>query len=798
MKKHITIDAHTPMTGALNFSHLLDAPAGKHGFVQAHDGHLLFENGQRARFFGFNFPGGGMMPTHETAEKYAERLATMGCNVVRLHAADHLRTNKISLIDYSKGNSLELDPVSLDRVHYFISQLKRRGVYVQVDLYCYRAFLSGDELDYPGEPNRPVKSVTYYNKRLIELQKEYARRYLTAVNPYTGLALTDEPAVMCVQITNENSLFWGGPSDLAMPTGRQPYEQELKARFNCWLLEQYHSRDGLVQAWTREGECALQGDEDPAKGTVQTWPLGDFCQPWVDHRAWWTGTESPARYADYVRFGTELMRNYYREMRDYLIEIGVKVPINGNNLTNGVADIYASANTDLMEDNAYYNHPLGDAKATSFHFRESVRMDPRTTTYPDYRVRDNHLLQQLASSCVSGKPFVVSEWNEYAGMPFHSTSFIAQAAYACLQDWDGLILYAYCHANDYNDINTERMTHVYAAFNDPSFTCQIGVLASIFLQGLVKSARNLIDVCYTREDIQMLPENFKMPYGFAPFISRIRTKFLDESNRYTGAADVALSSGFSSGGDLTDANHAIVYARSPYADALQHQYVGQAFLNSHRALDNRPLLRLATLDDHTAVIDETNAIERTVDHTGFSRIMDAAMKQWGLLDTDKGLSEPKTFVSDTGEIRFAFGDSQFLIRAEQVSVFSGYAGGQPVDMGCGYTAHIENEKMSLSVLSLDGKLLNESGRVLVIAIGETGNDGNTWAGEVLLSYGGRLYIDHIEGRMDIAGVSGVRAWALNVYGVKEEPLCCEPTKNGVSVHFTDEGTGAAYEIEIER
>ena len=42
MKQHIAIDKATPNVGALDFSHLLDAPAGKHGHVTVKKGHFYF------------------------------------------------------------------------------------------------------------------------------------------------------------------------------------------------------------------------------------------------------------------------------------------------------------------------------------------------------------------------------------------------------------------------------------------------------------------------------------------------------------------------------------------------------------------------------------------------------------------------------------------------------------------------------------------------------------------------------------------------------------------------------------
>lgn len=87
MKQRIRIHKAEPNTGVLNYSHLLDAPAGKHGFVEAKKGHLYFEDGTRARFLGFNVAARSNTPDHETADRMAERFS-MGVNIIRLHAAD--------------------------------------------------------------------------------------------------------------------------------------------------------------------------------------------------------------------------------------------------------------------------------------------------------------------------------------------------------------------------------------------------------------------------------------------------------------------------------------------------------------------------------------------------------------------------------------------------------------------------------------------------------------------------------------------------------------------------------------
>ena len=43
MRQHLRIHKAESNKGILDYSHLLDAPAGKHGFVETRNGHLYFE-----------------------------------------------------------------------------------------------------------------------------------------------------------------------------------------------------------------------------------------------------------------------------------------------------------------------------------------------------------------------------------------------------------------------------------------------------------------------------------------------------------------------------------------------------------------------------------------------------------------------------------------------------------------------------------------------------------------------------------------------------------------------------------
>ncbi|HET6487904.1 MAG TPA: hypothetical protein VFH83_15860, partial [Spirochaetia bacterium] len=101
-------------TGALDFSFLLDAPAGKHGFLQIRDGHFSVGE-RRIRFYGFNLPFGCPFCPHADAEIIAERLARAGVNFARIHAVDFRpRAGPSPLIDYAQGTSRAFDPVQWD------------------------------------------------------------------------------------------------------------------------------------------------------------------------------------------------------------------------------------------------------------------------------------------------------------------------------------------------------------------------------------------------------------------------------------------------------------------------------------------------------------------------------------------------------------------------------------------------------------------------------------------------------------------------------------------------------------
>ncbi len=187
-----------------------ERPAGKHGFLTVKENRFVFEDGTEGKFWGVNFNSGANFPSHEQSEKIARRLTKTGINIVRFHQLDaEWSTPNIFQFDKgeNRGNTLELDRQSLERLDYLIYCLKNEGIYVYLDLLTYRRFKSGDGIESADCLSEAAKPFSIFDRRLIELQKKYNYDLWTHINPYTKLAYKDDPVFALTCITNENDLF---------------------------------------------------------------------------------------------------------------------------------------------------------------------------------------------------------------------------------------------------------------------------------------------------------------------------------------------------------------------------------------------------------------------------------------------------------------------------------------------------------------------------------------------------------------------------------------------------------------
>jgi hypothetical protein len=237
----------TAPDNAVNASHWFVKPSGRDGIIRVKDGQFHNDK-ERVLFWGTNLCFDACFPSREDAELTAARIARMGFNIVRIH---HIDARDIWGESGSKKakNHIDIDPAQLDKLDYLIAQFKKNGIYVNLNLHISRQF---DERDgFTGKEERPKydKGLDNFYRPFIDLQKKYAKDYLTHINPYTKNAYINEPAVAMIEINNENSIVrqWVSGGDLEkMP---EPYYSAYRKIWNEFLTKKYKNTAALKKAW---------------------------------------------------------------------------------------------------------------------------------------------------------------------------------------------------------------------------------------------------------------------------------------------------------------------------------------------------------------------------------------------------------------------------------------------------------------------------------------------------------------------------------------------------------------------
>lgn len=186
----------------IDFSGMLDAPAGKYGFCRVSGENFEFEHrpGVPARFWGANLTFLANYLTHGETDRMVDRMAAAGMNIVRLHHFDQ---------EYVAGTYCKISDFRerRDRIDYLVAACKKRGIYLTLDLFTYR-FVYGKPFGYPDRRLTPVeyKVLALFDPKVRADLLDFAKSLLDPVNPYTGLAWKDDPAFAFIGLINESML----------------------------------------------------------------------------------------------------------------------------------------------------------------------------------------------------------------------------------------------------------------------------------------------------------------------------------------------------------------------------------------------------------------------------------------------------------------------------------------------------------------------------------------------------------------------------------------------------------------
>ncbi len=484
-------------TGPTDMAGLLKKPAGADGFIQVVDGHLATGDGARWRFWGVGQVYAAFFPPMDLAGVIARRMAKFGINCLRLHPLDHRWPNGVLLWRTDTGKAgpgtvtgerkphpgraatRALDPEALARLDWFIACCKANGIYIDLNLNVSRQFSVGDgvkDVEYIGFG----KGLTYFDERLIFLQQEYARQLLDHVNPFTGNRYADEPAIALIEIVNEQSLLqmWRGgklrgqqtaPSRHDRPDIPPSYAADLDRLWNRWLARRYDGRAALATAWEHD----LREHEDAGQGTVRRLCPEEFAGA------------SAGRFRDEARFYAETEQAFFRNMEAFLRgTVGAQqLIVGGSDWGYGysaLAALEGLAKLDVMDGHKYWREP---------------REPGRTTHLAQVDHPDRSLPALLSRTIVKDRPYIVSEINEWYPNDHYCECIPLVAAYASLQDWDGIFWHSYTGGPYPPDRIWQQgaIDHQLRLVNDPVRMTQLAAGALLFLRGDVRAAERTVE-----------------------------------------------------------------------------------------------------------------------------------------------------------------------------------------------------------------------------------------------------------------------------------------------------------------
>lgn len=406
-----------PSESAIVMDDWMEKPAGKHGKVKTIGDRFEFEDGTALKIWGVT---GNFAPNLAPAKQDAEAMAAFWSS----HGINSLRMFDIGLPAWrgigTADDALEYDPALLDRFDYFTSQLTKQGIYYRfVPFWGFRVLPKNQDqvLNYQEIVTWGTKhtlgtiGLANIAEDIQDLMIKKAVKLLTHVNPYTNLSYAQDPALGCLELQNEDDIFW-----FALTQACQfapSYAKKLNERFASWLKKRYHSQDGLKKAWG-----SALGSESLDSGAILAdtvvWKYG------MEHQKKISGNKDLVRrLLDNALFFHELQNEFYEKFTKAVRETGYKGPI-------------VAGNWQAIEMIPHYYNLLSDAKIGQIdrhnYFGKGIWAN--MVSAPGSGILSAGVQQ------VMGVPFGLSEWSEVYPAAYGAEAPPIVAAYGMgLQGW---------------------------------------------------------------------------------------------------------------------------------------------------------------------------------------------------------------------------------------------------------------------------------------------------------------------------------------------------------------------------
>lgn len=405
-------------------------------------------------------------------------------------------------------------PDKLDQIHYFFAALKKRGLYVTTDVYVSRPVLAHEIWDGAegSEARNDFKMLVPVNRRAFENWKNFARNFLGAHNPYTGMPLAQDPALAWLSMINEGNFgnYIGRLGERA--------KLDWQKAWNAFLARRYKSAAELEKAWGK----APGGD--PQAGTV---PL--FVNVYAD------SPEARGLGA----FLAETEADMFARMKKFLREeLQCKALLtNMNGWANWLSTQSARSEYDYGDDHFYVDHP---------HFLEQSWTLPSSCSNSSPIAAGAPGGRHCSFVHLIDKPFTVSEYNYSGPGRFRGVGGILTGCLGALQGWDVIWRFAYSHSRD-NLFKPSPMGY-FDLCTDPLNQAADRAALCLYLRGDMKPAPHAIAIALNSDALRspQVPNTDLAPGWHAlAWITRVGTFLTDKAG--TVPADIVLPFGLGPG-----------------------------------------------------------------------------------------------------------------------------------------------------------------------------------------------------------------------------------------------------------
>lgn len=481
--------------------------AGETGFVRARDGRFLLGSGEPVRFWAVNGPPRDLRG--EELKRCARDLAKRGVNLVRLHGA---------VFDEKTG---EFQPDSISYFQEVAEAMKAEGIYVHLSIYFPLwmkpapglSFLPG----YDGEKH-PFAAI-YFNPDFQKVYRNWWKSILTTPGR-GGRSLCEEPAVMGIEMVNEDSLFFWTFRYENVPA----VEMEILERmFADWAGKKYGTLDRGYEAWNN-----LKMDRDrPGEGRLAFRSLYDMFN------------QRTMRDQDTAAFLTETQKAFYDGTFAYLKGLGFKGMITASNWITandailGPLEKYSYSGGDFIDRHGYFGGTLQGAESAwslrdghVYSDRSAYRFDPEEPG------KAREFSSPAFDPEINGLPSMISETTFTRPNRYRSEAPLFYAVYGALQGSDSIVHFALDGAGW--QVKPRFFMQPWT-LKTPAMMGQFPAAALIYRQGLVKEGDLMAEVQISLADAFALKGN---PLAAKANLDELRKADVQAANASSGPGNI--------------------------------------------------------------------------------------------------------------------------------------------------------------------------------------------------------------------------------------------------------------------